>query len=176
MNEKEKNEIVAEVLKIINSPVELKIECINGAELPFYSHSSDVGLDIRANEDVEVLPMQTVMIKTGLKMIIPEGYEIQIRGRSGLNAKTPFKVALGTIDPGFRDELRVVATNYSPIGSSNVCTLEDKNKFGIYKIKRGERVAQIVFAKFVEAKVISCENVNEAPGDRNGGFGSSGIK
>ncbi len=176
MNEKEKKEIIAEVLKIINAPVELKIECINGAQLPFYSYSNDVGLDIRANEDVEVLPMQTVMIKTGLKIVIPEGYEIQIRGRSGINAKTPFKVALGTIDPGFRDELRVVATNYSPISSSDICTLEDKNKFGIYKIKKGDRIAQIVFAKFVEAKVIECDDVLKFESDRGNGFGSSGIK
>ena len=176
MTQQEKDEIVQEVLKKLREPVDLPIEVLEGAHLPFYAHKGDAGLDIRANADVIIKPMKTIIVPTGIKLAIPEGYEVQMRPRSGISAKTPLSVALGTIDSGYHNELGVIITNYSPEGSKEECTIEDKHKFGIYNIKKGDRIAQIVFVKYTVANLKLCENIDCFETDREGGFGTSGVK
>lgn len=75
--------------KIIEVPIELE----KGLEVPKYTHIGDAGIDIRALEDYEILPGETKLIKTGIKIAIPQGYEIQVRPRSGLSLKTKMRVA-----------------------------------------------------------------------------------
>lgn len=75
--------------KIIEIPIELK----EGLEIPKYAHIGDAGIDVRALEDYEVLPGETKLVKTGIKIAIPQGYEIQVRPRSGLSLKTKMRVA-----------------------------------------------------------------------------------
>lgn len=75
--------------KIIEIPIELE----ERLEIPKYTHIGDAGIDIRALEDYEILPGETKLIKTGIKIAIPQGYEIQVRPRSGLSLKTKMRVA-----------------------------------------------------------------------------------
>ena len=176
MTDLEKNEIADLVIKKL-SKVNMQVEIMDGATEPFYAHPHDAGMDLRAREDIDIAPMQTVIIPTGFKAAIPEGYEITIRPRSGLNAKTPLRVAFGTIDCGYRGEFGVVMTNYSPENYKDEhCTIEDKHKFGTYHIKKGDRIAQIVMTKYCEMTFDKVEDINAIAGDRGGGFGSSGVK
>lgn len=177
MTDKEKQEIVQEVIKQLNAPVKMEMELMDGATAPFYAHPGDAGADLRANADVDIEPMKTVIIPTGFKANIPEGYEVTIRPRSGVNAKTPLRVAFGTIDCGYKGEFGVVMTNYSPLESKIVdCTIEDKHKFGTYHIKKGDRIAQIVLTKYFNMDLVQVDDISTIGSNRGGGFGSSGVK
>ena len=92
--------------------------CRAGASLPRYMHEGDAGMDITAAEEVVLEPGATAAVPTGLKFLLPPGWEIQVRPRSGLSLKTPLRVANapGTIDAGFRDELKVILHNASCAG------------------------------------------------------------
>lgn len=128
--------------------------------LPNYAHDTDAGADIHANEEVEIAGNTTVIVKTGLKVAVPVGWELQIRPRSGMSAKTPIRIANapGTIDSGYRDEIGIICHNTSPYP---------------YTIHKGDRIAQIVpklcpMISWKEGKV------KEIGDDRKGGFGSTG--
>ena len=157
--------------------VEVLVEiCRENIELPEYANFGDAGMDIRAAEDVDILPGQTVVIPTGLKVAIPVGYEIQVRPRSGVSLKTPLRVvnSPGTIDSGYRDEVGVIMHNSSKEGNEIFSVSEKGNKQGIYRIKKGDRIAQFVLnevpvIKWKTVDNVSCEGIN-----RGGGFGSSG--
>jgi len=157
--------------------IEVLIEvCRDGVELPKYANFGDAGMDIRAAEDIEILPGETVLIPTGLKVAIPIGYEIQVRPRSGISLKTPLRLvnSPGTIDSGYRDEVGVIMHNSSKEGN-DVFSISDKgNKQGIYRIKKGERIAQFVLNEVPVIKWKSVENVKAEGINRGGGFGSSG--
>ena len=86
-------------------------------QLPTYSNIGDAGMDIRAAENVEIMPGETKIIPTGLKVAIPAGYEIQIRPRSGLSLKTPLRIANspGTIDSGYRDYSNLIIRQINQI-------------------------------------------------------------
>lgn len=86
-----------------------------GIRYPFYANKTDAGMDIIANEDVVIAPGETKIVKTGIKVAIPEGYEVQIRPRSGISAKTKLMIpnSPGTIDAGYRGEIGVIITNAS---------------------------------------------------------------
>lgn len=177
MTNEEKNEIVQAVLAEIFKPVKLPCEIMEGASLPFYAHPGDAGMDLRANADIVIVPGETKIIPTGFKTAIPAGYEITIRGRSGLNAKTPLRVSLGTIDEGYRGEYGVIMTNYSPLNTKdNICTIDDKGAFGTFKIRKGDRIAQIVMSRYVTMELQEYDEIITISGDRGGGFGSSGVK
>lgn len=158
--------------------IEIAVEiCRDDVELPEYANLGDAGMDIRAAEDVEIRPCETVLIPTGIKVAIPVGYEIQVRPRSGVSLKTPLRVANtpGTVDSGYRDEIGIIMYNSSKSGDE-IYSLSDKgNKQGIYKIQKGERVAQIVLS---EVPIIKWKQVNDVKAlgnNRGGGFGSSGV-
>lgn len=126
--------------------------CRENVQLPTYSNIGDAGMDIRAAENVEIMPGETKIIPTGLKVAIPAGYEIQIRPRSGLSLKTPLRIANspGTIDSGYRDEIGIIISNSSIFSDElNTYSIDEKgNKNGIYSIKFGDRIAQIVLCKY----------------------------
>jgi dUTP pyrophosphatase len=164
-------------------PVEVFVEVIReDAILPRYANTGDAGMDVYAAEDVTIMPGETVIVPTGLKLAIPDGYEIQVRPRSGISFKTPLRVpnSPGTIDSGYRDELGIIMNNSSEISSSDnakmLLTLDEKgNKKGTYIIRKGDRIAQIVLQvvpKMVLTKVKSVKNIGT---DRGGGFGSTGV-
>ncbi|MDR0954485.1 MAG: dUTP diphosphatase [Rikenellaceae bacterium] len=144
----------------------MKIKVINRSafDLPQYATEHAAGLDVRANltEPLTIGPLQRVMVPTGLYVEIPDGYEIQVRPRSGLAAKhgitclnTP-----GTIDPDYRGEIKVILANVSN---------DD------FVLQPGERIAQLVVAQFVRIDWTPTDTLSET--DRGaGGFGSTGVK
>jgi len=133
-------------------------------DLPAYETSASAGLDIRANitEVIELKPKERTLVKTGLFIEIPEGYECQVRPRSGLALKKGISVlnSPGTIDADYRGEVGVILINLS-------------NE--TFTIENGERIAQLVFAKVEQAAWEQVEVLTET--DRGtGGFGSTGVK
>lgn len=133
-------------------------------ELPAYATAGAAGLDIRANltESIVIKPFERRLIPTGLFLEIPDGFEVQVRPRSGLAFKHGITVlnSPGTIDADYRGEVGVLLINLSQ---------ED------FEITHGERVAQIVVAPYVQANWIASESLSET--DRgDGGFGSTGKK
>lgn len=179
----EKKEILEELKQELNKAKKVYVECCrDNVQLPVYSNIGDAGMDIRAAEDVIIMPGETKIVPTGLKMAIPEGYEIQIRPRSGLSSKTPLRIANapGTIDSGYRDELGIIVSNSSNnYDELNTYSINEKgNKNGIYSIKFGDRIAQIVLCKYenimfeeVEEGIVKTLGIN-----RGGGFGHSGTR
>jgi dUTP pyrophosphatase len=144
----------------------MKIRVVNKSkfELPEYATKSAAGLDLRANvEEVLVLkPLERVLIPTGIFMEIPQGFEGQIRPRSGLAFKHGVTVlnSPGTIDADYRGEVKVLLVNVSN---------------SEFVIEPGERVAQIVFASHAQIQwneVISLEETDRG----TGGFGSTGTR
>ena len=138
-------------------------------------------MDIYAAADVIVEPGKSVLVPTGLKIAIPVGYEVQIRPRSGISLKTPLRVpnAPGTIDSGYRDEVNVIIYNASQRDDSEGGEPFDLSTkgcmHGTYKIKTGDRIAQMVFAKVEQCSFSECGDVSSIGQNRGGGFGSSGI-
>ena len=132
----------------------------NDVILPSYAHSFDAGADIHANEEVEIQGNTTALVKTGFKVDIPIGWELQIRPRSGMSLKTPIRIANapGTIDSGFKDEVCVICQNTSPYP---------------YTIHKGDRIAQIV--PKISPMIIWKEGKVEQEQNNRGGFGSTGI-
>jgi dUTP pyrophosphatase len=128
--------------------------------LPERATAHAAGYDVRAAADVELAPGQIALIPTGLVMELPEGIECQVRPRSGLALKHGLTLpnSPGTIDPDYRGELGIIAQN---LGRETL------------KLGRGERVAQLVFARF-EAPIV--EEVGTLAETRRGGggFGSTG--
>lgn len=144
----------------------MKVKVINRSKhaLPSYETEASAGLDVRANLDapIELRPFQRALVKTGIFMEIPTGYECQVRPRSGLAFKHGITVlnAPGTIDADYRGELGVILIN-----------LSDEN----FIVNDGERIAQLVFAKVEQADWIVAETLSETHRGE-GGFGSTGIK
>ena len=165
--------------KVVNIYAEI---CREGVLLPEYAHAFDAGMDICAACDIDIFPGETELIPTGLKFAIPEGYEIQIRPRSGISLNTPLRLpnAPGTIDAGYRDEICVIMSNTSPVQDSEKSVLlplcSKGNIPGPYHISRGDRIAQMVLAEVPKTSFTLCESISEIGNNRGGGFGSSGIK
>lgn len=160
--------------------VEVFIElCRKDAILPFYAKPGDAGMDVCSAEELLINPGETVIVPTGLKLAIPEGYEIQVRPRSGISYKTPLRLSNspGTIDSGYRDELGIILTNTSAEYNSEILTVDSKgNKSGVYKISKGDRIAQIILQEIPRMKLTVVDSVSSIGNDRGGGFGSTGVR
>ncbi len=132
-------------------------------QTPSYETSASAGMDIRSNiaESITLKPLERAIIKTGLFIALPEGYEAQIRPRSGLAAKFGITVlnAPGTIDADYRGEIGVILVNLSN---------EE------FTIKDGDRVAQMIIAAYVHTKWEEVNVLNDTKRG-SGGFGSTGI-
>ncbi|HLH44983.1 MAG TPA: dUTP diphosphatase [Bryobacteraceae bacterium] len=129
------------------------------ARLPAYAHGSeeDAGLDLRAIERVVLEPGVAQAVPTGLAIELPPGYEAQVRPRSGLALKHSLTVNFGTIDPGYRGEIRVVMFN---LGRND------------YVVEKGDRIAQLVIGRYESVQWEEGELGDSGRGA--GGFGSSG--
>lgn len=144
----------------------MTIEIINQSKhpLPKYETTGSAGMDLHANIDSEILlkPMGRALVKTGLFMALPEGYEAQIRPRSGLAYKKGLTVlnSPGTIDADYRGEIGVILINLS----------EEP-----FIIKDGERIAQMVIAPYTRTELINVEVLSSTERG-SGGFGSTGEK
>lgn len=143
----------------------MKVKVINKSEwdLPQYETIASAGLDVRSNTEETVLkPLERKLFKTGLYLEIPVGMEAQVRPRSGLAYKQGLTVlnSPGTIDADYRGEVGVILVNLS---NEEV------------KIERGERIAQLVFAKFEQINWEETKELSETERGE-GGFGSTGKK
>ncbi|TYA74093.1 dUTP diphosphatase [Seonamhaeicola marinus] len=144
----------------------MQIKIINKSShnLPHYETIASAGMDLRANIDeaFTLKPLERTIIKTGLFIELPIGFEAQVRPRSGLAAKKGITVlnAPGTVDADYRGEIGVILVNLSN---------ED------FTIENGERIAQLVIAKHERAEWLEVEELSST--DRgSGGFGSTGVK
>ena len=144
----------------------MNVKIINksGHDLPAYETGSSAGMDLRANitEPISLKPLERTIVKTGLFIELPVGYEAQVRPRSGLAAKKGITVlnSPGTIDADYRGEIGVILVNLS-------------NEEFI--IKNGERVAQMVISRhehIIWKEVDNLEETNRG----SGGFGSTGVQ
>ncbi len=146
--------------------MEMKINVVNRGHqpLPAYATEQSAGMDLRANIDQPVVlrPMERRLIPTGLHIALPQGYEAQVRPRSGLALKHGITVlnAPGTIDADYRGEVGVVLINLSQ---------ED------FLVNDGERIAQMVIARYEKAELTEVECLDETERGE-GGYGHTGVK
>lgn len=146
-----------------NKKIELKYTNETELKNPEYAYPSDSGFDLRSSEDVEIMPFGRILVPTGLFLDIPEGYEIQVRPKSGLAIKKGLSVlnTPGTVDQGYTGEIKVIMFNIS-------------NNF--QKINKGDKIAQAVLCPVVSGKYVNLvqkETIeNKDRGDK--GFGSTG--
>ncbi|MEO1648107.1 MAG: dUTP diphosphatase [Pseudomonadota bacterium] len=147
----------------MNAPVRVEVKRLEhgfGLPLPVYATEGAAGMDVVSAEDVTIAPGERHPVATGLSMAIPQGYEIQVRPRSGLAFKHGVTVpnTPGTIDSDYRGELKVLLINH---GSE------------AFSIQRGDRVAQLILAPVVQA---AWDEVDELDSTERGagGFGSTG--
>ena len=156
-------------VKYVNSQLNknndvMKVQIINKSkhDLPQYATPLSAGMDLRANLDAPVTlkPLQRCLIPTGLYIALPDGYEAQIRPRSGLALKKGITLlnTPGTIDADYRGELGVILVNLSP---------ED------FVVEDGERIAQMVIARYEKAEWTEVEILDETERGA-GGFGHTG--
>lgn len=144
----------------------MKVQIINKSKhpLPAYATLLSAGMDLRANIEapIHLAPGERILVPTGIFMALPEGYEAQIRPRSGLAAKYGISLlnSPGTIDADYRGEIKAILVNHS----TEPFTIED-----------GERIAQMVIARYERIEWEEVENLSET--DRGtGGFGHTGVK
>jgi dUTP pyrophosphatase len=147
--------------------LQIKIYRETDNPIPEYKNDGDAGMDIRSNEDIRVRAFNWVTIGTGLYIVIPYGYEGQVRSRSGLAAKFGLQVlnTPGTIDSGYRDELKIIMINH--------------NHFP-YEVTKGDRIAQLVIKPVITAEMIDIDKdehtAESETENRGGGLGSTGVK
>lgn len=141
----------------LNIPV---VRLTDTAILPTYAHVGDAGMDLYADEDIMLGSETWNVVSTGVAMSIPEGYVGLIHPRSGLAAKHGITVlnAPGTIDAGYRGEIKVILLNGT-----------DKD----FVVRRGDRIAQLVVQEFVHGDIVEVSSLDDTERSTNG-FGSTG--
>ncbi len=144
----------------------MKVKVVNKSKhsLPNYSTIASAGMDLRANIELPITlkPLERIIVKTGIFIELPIGYEAQVRPRSGLAFKKGITVlnSPGTVDADYRGEVGVILVNLS----SDDFVIED-----------GERIAQMVITKHEQADWLEVEKLEESERG-SGGFGSTGVK
>ncbi len=144
----------------------MQVKIVNRSKhpLPAYETVSSAGMDVRANlsESMTLAPFQRALVPTGLFMELPQGFECQVRPRSGLALKKGITVlnSPGTIDADYRGEVGVILINLS----DQTVVIED-----------GERIAQLIFAEVAQASLFSVDELSSTERGA-GGFGSTGVK
>jgi len=141
--------------------MKIKIKKIkDNAIVPSYVHKGDAGVDLYSTEDYILKPGERVLVSTGIKISIPEGYEAQIRPKSGLALNHGISIvnSPGTVDSCYRGEVGIIAINQGK---------------EVYNIKKGKKIAQMIFNK---VETVEFEEVKELNNTKRGdsGFGSTG--
>lgn len=157
------------------------------AVIPRYARAFDAGFDLVAVEDVLILPGETAKIPTGLAFALPDGYELQVRPRSGISAKSKLRISNspGTVDAGYRGEVCVLMDNIrQAAGETGTICLDVSDKpvesaqpvdRHAYLIRKGDRIAQGVLAIVPIADFEEVDELDETERGA-GGFGSSGVQ
>jgi len=139
------------------------VEKISGtARIPEMAHQGDSGFDLYSDETVSLKPGERKLVSTGIKLGIPEGFEAQVRPKSGLAIKAGLTVlnTPGTIDSGYRGEVKVILAN---LGS------------GDFLVEKGKKIAQLVFARVECPGLEETKELGETKRN-DGGFGSTGLE
>lgn len=166
------------------------------ATIPTKAHKTDSGYDLYSAEDVIIFPGETKVVKTNIAVSLPEGYEAQVRPRSGVTSKTNLRVQLGTIDNGYTGDIGIIVDSlYSErwvktapapchfLVESYIHTIAGEKEAypgviqaGAYKIRKGDRLAQLVIQKLPKtyATEISVDTLDDSQRGSNG-FGSTGV-
>ena len=146
-----------------NKSIDIPTIVLEGGELPIYGSELAAGADARASirEDIVIAPGDSALIPTGLKVAIPEGYEIQVRPRSGLALKNKITVlnTPGTIDADYRGEIGVILINHG------------REPF---RVTPGMRIAQLVVAQVIQARFVVEDSLSTTARGA-GGFGHTGV-
>ncbi len=177
------NETEGIAKRFVQIPVEL---CHPDAKIPQYANTSDSGMDVYALDDYTIAPGETKLIPTGIKLALPPGYEIQVRPKSGRALKTKLRIANtpGTVDAGYRDEIKVIVENIEPPIKDIEYDFDDNGTPIIksilhgaaHTIGKGEKFCQLVLMEVPKAALYRVEQVGEIGENRGGGFGSTGLK
>lgn len=141
--------------------LKIKIKKAADAKMPVYAHKGDSGVDVYSAEECTLNPMERKLVATGIRIAVPHGYEAQIRPKSGLAIEHGISHAncIGTIDSSYRGEIKVPMINLS--GKP-------------YKIEKGKKIGQMVFAKVEEASFEEAEELDTTTRNEEG-FGSTGL-
>ncbi|MAG21961.1 MAG: dUTP diphosphatase [Candidatus Diapherotrites archaeon] len=131
-------------------------------KMPGYAHAGDAGVDLYATQETSIEPGAIALVPTGIKIALPEGFEAQVRPKSGLALNHGLTVlnTPGTIDAGYRGEIGVIIVNHG------------KEEF---KIEKGKKIAQMVFNKVEKAELEEVDELDETQRGE-GGFGSTGLE
>ena len=177
------NETEGIAKRLVQIPVEL---CHPDAKIPQYANTSDSGMDVYALDDYTIAPGETKLIPTGIKFALPPGYEIQVRPKSGRALKTKLRIANtpGTVDAGYRDEIKVIVENIEPpikdieydFNDNGTPIIKSILHGAAYTIGKGEKFCQLVLMEVPKAALYRVEQVGEIGENRGGGFGSTGLK
>lgn len=177
------NETEGIAKRFVQIPVEL---CHPDAKIPQYANTSDSGMDVYALDDYTIAPGEIKLIPTGIKLALPPGYEIQVRPKSGRALKTKLRIANtpGTVDAGYRDEIKVIVENIEPPIKDIEYDFDDNGTPIIksilhgaaHTIGKGEKFCQLVLMEVPKAALYRVEQVSEIGENRGGGFGSTGLK
>ena len=181
MSANKMEELSGQVIKTVQIPCEI----LNGNLPPTYARDTDAGMDIRSPQEYTIAPGETIIIPTGIKCAIPEGYALLIQPRSGQSVKTKLRIANtpGLIDSGYRDEIGVIVENIEPPFKDIDYEFDDNGEIHIksilhgqsYTIAAGQKFAQMRLVQVPHAQFMPVENVGEIGENRGGGFGSTGI-
>ena len=154
------------------------------AILPTKAHKTDSGFDLYANEDVIIEPNETKLIKTGIAVHLPEGFEAQVRPRSGVTSKTKLRVQLGTIDNEYTGDIGIIVDNYNyedddclgyyrAVDNRLTGRAEECCVHGSYYIYKGDKLAQLVVQEIPQTTAYEIHEIKDTERGSNG-FGSSG--
>ena len=132
------------------------------AIIPGYAHEDDAGVDLYSTENYVLKPGERILVSTGLRMSIPNGYEGQIRGKSGLALYNGISLVngVGTIDSGYHGEIQIITINHGK---------ED------FKVEKGKKIAQMVFKKVEKVEFHEVDELDETKRNHSG-FGSTGLE
>lgn len=135
------------------------IQVMEGAKRPDYASSDDSGADLYTLDDIYIAPgARGVKVRTGIKLDLPEGFEVQVRPKSGVSTRTPLRVILGTIDSGYKGEIAIMVDNLSD---------------DVIYVKKHKAIAQIVLQEVPMMIFQDREQFSESERGENG-FGSTG--
>lgn len=159
--------------------VNVKIKRLHpDAVIPKKAHAGDAGFDLVAVEDVIIEPGETAVVPTGIAVELPPGYEATVRPRSGITAKTKLRVQLGTIDNEYRGEIGVIVDNIARygLGVDYYSFYDCDTEWGAYKIRKGDRIAQLVIQPMPAVEAYEVEGELKTTERGESGFGSTGVR
>lgn len=171
-----------------NMPLEIGFKRLSdNAILPTKAHATDSGFDLFAAQDVIIAPGETVVVPSDIAIQLPQGYEAQVRPRSGITSKTKLRVQLGTIDEQYRGNIGIIVDNVAPktdsetgefylMDESKTVLIEyDANFDKTYYVRKGDKIAQLVVQPIPATVAVEITGELEDSDRGANGFGSSGI-